>query len=274
MAASEEWTQKHFYPCQQEPEDLCIICDAGLISEDGPDGTDGSNGSKGSPATSGSPPEGTYPPYVCADWCDAECNNLCEENQAYCYIEHQYIKDHGDVGGYNGSTSITSEDYIHKVWTADYWNTLINKLEVAGKVGFKGPMGSGPAVTANIGYPHFQTASLYNQVEAKLSHFNASYDKVSVNDLITATLANAIGFAYNVATFSYSVCDVCDATGSQSLQQCSCNCPTCSACPECSACPSCTTCPSCSCYCAGCYGCTSCSSPPPPTPPSSGGGGS
>ena len=247
-------TQSHFYPCDETKESLCITCNEGLISEYGPSGTAGTNGGKYTNPTSGKEPTGQIPPLVCSDWCDAECNNECEENQAYCYVEHQMIKDHGDVGAYNGST-IQAEDFIHEKWTVGYWNTLIEKINTAETVGREATHGSAGSVTAPIKNDAAYTASLYNQVNTKLCNFNVEYNQVKAEDLITATIANAIGTAYNAATFSYSVCDVCNATGSQSLQECSCNCPTCSSCPTCPTCPTCSTCPSCSCSCS----CSSCS---------------
>ena len=260
--------QSHFYPCDETKDTLCTTCNAGLTSEQGPNGTNGTNGGKYTSPSSGESPTGQIPPLVCSDWCDAECNNECEENQAYCYVEHQSIKDHGDVGAYNGST-ILAGDFIHEKWSATYWNTLIDKINMAETVGKLGQHGSAGTVTAPIGNDSFYTASLYNQVNTKLCNFNVSYNKVNAEDLITATIANAIGTAYNDATFSYSACDVCNATGSQSLQECSCNCPTCSSCPTCPTCPTCSTCPSCSCNCScsSCScNCSSCSCPSCSTP--------
>ena len=117
--------QSHFYPCDETKDTLCTTCNAGLTSEQGPNGTNGTNGGKYTSPSSGESPTGQIPPLVCSDWCDAECNNECEENQAYCYVEHQSIKDHGDVGAYNGST-ILAGDFIHEKWSATYWNTLID----------------------------------------------------------------------------------------------------------------------------------------------------
>lgn len=104
------------------------------------------------------------------------------------------------------------------------------------------------------------TANMYNQVEEKIARFNSSYDKVEKEQIISATIANAVKTAYEAATFNASVCDVCNASGSQSKKTCSCNCPSCSSCPSCSMCPSCSC--SCSCNCTSCPSCScSCGSP-------------
>ena len=66
----------------------------------------------------------------------------------------QYIKDHADVGAYNGST-VQKDDFIHEKWTANYWNTLIKKIETAERVGRLSAHGSGGSVTAGIGPPNF-----------------------------------------------------------------------------------------------------------------------
>ena len=119
--------QTHFYPCEQTSSDRCIRCNSGLTS---PQGTNGSNGSKGSSASSGSSNA-----YSCEAYCNSSCNSRCETNQAYCYIGHQYIKDHEDVGAYHGSVEIKTNDFIHLVWTEDYWNSLVYKIEQAEQVG-------------------------------------------------------------------------------------------------------------------------------------------
>lgn len=94
----------------------------------------------------------------------------------------QFIKDHADVGSYPGTT-VAVDDFIHEKWSADFWNSLIDKIETAEGVGrLSQQSSSGTSVTAGIGYPHSQTASLYNQVRSKLTHFEgASYDQVAVD---------------------------------------------------------------------------------------------
>lgn len=240
--------QSHFYPCNETKDSLCQKCNAGLTSKQGTNGTNGPG------ATSGKDNS-----YKCEAYCNASCNiKHCETSQAYCSISHEYIKDHGDVGAYPGTT-IKPNDFIHERWTVKYWNSLIGKLEVAEGVGKLSSQGAGPGVTAKIEVGEVYTASLYNEVRDKIAHFNSEYNKVQKEDLITATIANAIGTAYNKATFGSSVCDVCNSTSSQSKKTCICNCPKCSSCPSCPTCPSCSACAGCSC--SNCQGC-SCSAGP------------
>lgn len=268
--------QTHFYPCNETPESLCITCNAGLTAKDGSYGTNGTNGGKYTDPTTGKVANNPDPPLQCSTYCNINCNNECESSQRYCDIGYQSIVKHGDVGSYPGTT-IQKDDFIHEKWSASYWNSLIDKIEMAESVGKKVSHGSAGSVTAGIGYPYFQTADLYNQVNTKLTNFrDASYSKVQVDQLITATVANAIQTAYTNAKFNASVCDVCNATGSQSVQECLCNCPTCSVCSSCPSCPTCSSCPSCACSCAcsscscNCSSCScncsSCASPSTPPP--------
>lgn len=242
--------QSNYYPCNETKDSLCQKCNAGLTSSQGTNGTNGPSATRGKDNS-----------YKCEAYCNASCNiKYCESSQAYCSISHQYIKDHGDVGTYPGKT-VKAEDFIHSHWTVDYWNSLINKLKTAETVGKLSSQGTGPDVTAAISIGSAYTAALYNQVRDKINHFNAEYSKVNVDDLIKASTANAIGTAYNKATFGSSVCDVCNSTSAQAKKECSCNCPKCSSCPTCATCPSCScNCASCSCNCSSCScNCSSCS---------------
>jgi hypothetical protein len=60
---------------------------------------------------------------------------------------------------------------------------LIAKIKAAEGVGrLSKQSSSGTSITTNIGYPHFQTAQLYNDVRARLTHFaGAFYDSVAVD---------------------------------------------------------------------------------------------
>ena len=238
--------QSNFYPCNETKESLCNKCNAGLTS---PQGLNGKNNSS---------VKGQDNSYSCEAYCNSSCNlKYCETTQACCSIEHELITSHGDVSNYPGSTTIKVDDLIKDHWTTTYWNSLINKLNMAEIVGKTKSHGSAGSVTAPIGGENLYTASLYNQVNTKLCNFNIEYNQVNVDDLITASIANAIGTAYNKATFGSSVCDVCNSTSAQAKKECVCNCPKCSSCPTCPTCPSC----SCSCACSNCQGC-SCSSGP------------
>ena len=158
----------------------------------------------------------------CSAFCNSGCNSECNEPQTVCVKMGQYIKDHADVGAYNGST-VKAEDFIHEKWTVDYWNTLIKKINTAEGVGLESPHGSAGSVTAPIANDKPYTASLYNQVNTKLCNFNVSYNKVKAEDIITVSIANAIGTAYNSAKFNSSVCDMCNTD--QTLRGgCGCNC--------------------------------------------------
>jgi hypothetical protein len=113
----------------------------------------------------------------------------------------------------------------------DYWNELIEKIDIAEDVGRLSKHGSAGNVTAEIKKNAPFTATLYNEINTKLCNFNVSYDEVKKDDLITATIANAIGTAYNKATFDSSVCDMCNSDqtmrggcGCNCSCSCSCNC--------------------------------------------------
>ena len=170
-----------YYPSCLNQDEYCKLCNLAQLTPDGCTSTSVANSASG-----------TKP--ACSTYCNTGCNSECNQPQTVCVIMGQYIKDHADVGGYNGSI-INKDDFIHEKWTADYWNTLISKLNTAERVGRLSSHGSGGSVTAGIGAPYFQTAALYNQVNAKICNFNTSYATVNVNDLITASLANAIGTA-------------------------------------------------------------------------------
>lgn len=232
-------TQSHFYPCNETSESMCTKCNSGLTSSVGTDGSNCSRKNTGSKGADNS--------IECSAYCNSNCNSKCESNQAYCYVNHEFIKDHEDVGAYPGEL-VAKNDFIHIKWSLSFWNNLIEKLNTAEIVGKNVPQGGEINVSATLGDPI--TAKFYNDIEAKIANFNSSYDTVSENQIITDSIANAIKTAYESATFNASVCDVCNASGSQSKQVCNCNCPTCSSCPSCSACPSCSC--SCSCNCSGC----------------------
>lgn len=194
----------------------------------------------------------------CNSGCNVVCNSLC---QAICNVHGQFIKDHKDVGAFPGS-EIKVDDFIHEKWSATFWNSLIGNLNTAETVGAVSKQvapNDREVVTAPIGNKAPYTASLYNQVRDKIKQFSNipdSYKAVNVDDLITATVANAIRTAYNSAKFSSTVCDICNS-GTQHYEgsSCTCNCSCTCAC----AC-------SCSCDCPGCScsGCScSCSSPNP-----------
>ena len=218
-----------YYPSCLSQSEYCELCNT---AQD-----------PGSACTSSSSSNSSENKSDCSAYCDSGCNSECNTAQTVCIVHNQFIKNHADVGAYNGSTSIQKDDFIHEKWTADYWNTLIKKLNTAEKVGRLSSHGSGGSVTAGIGAPNFQTAELYNQVNAKICNFNTSYPQVNVDDLITATIANAIGTAYNNATFNSSVCDMCN-TDQTMRGGCGCNC-SCSCSCNCGC--NCDCGPSCSC---------------------------
>lgn len=239
--------QTKFYPCNETASSLCTKCNAGLTSGDGTNGSDNSS----TPGTSAA--------YGPEDYCATSCNTTyCQTSQSYCSINHQYIKDHGDIGLYHGSINIQKNDLIKDYWTVDYWNSLIAKLNMAEIVGKYQPQPKpteGFKVVSDVIVDTVITHDFFNDVETKMAVFAESpYGQVDQNDLITATIANAIGTAYNSAKFSTSVCDVCNSTSAQAKSECTCNCPTCSSCPTCSTCPSCS-CNCSSCACSNCQGC-------------------
>lgn len=183
----------------------------------------------------------------CETYCDTGCNSECDEPQTVCLRGPEYIKDHPDVGSYTWG-EVKPEDLIHEKWSADYWNGLIGQIEAAEGIGKNSPHGSAGSISASIGGTNLYTAKLYNEVNTKLCNFRVSYNRVNEEDLITATIANAIKTAYESARFKSTVCDNCDED--QSIKggcNCNCSCP-CSCNCGCS-CP-------CSCNCGCSCGCT------------------
>lgn len=147
------------------------------------------------------------------------------------------------------------DDIIYQKWTADYWNSLIKKINTAENVGRIVSQGSGGSISAAIGNQAPYTADLYNQVRDKICHFNTSYSKVNKEDLITAAVANAIGTAYNSAKFNSSVCDVCNSD--QTMRGgCGCNCSCACSCSCGCSCPCSCPCP-CNCGCSNPCSCPS-----------------
>ena len=203
-----------YYPPRCGQNEYCKFCNTAQTTEDSCTSKTSDNSAS------------TKKP-VCSTYCDATvCNSTCDLAQTVCkFISGQYIKNHEDVGSYNGMTVTSGQHYIHEVWTADYWDTLISKINTAEKVGYESKQGSGGSVTPGlIGYPNPYTAQLYNDVQKKLTNFNgASYSAVDKDQLITAAVANAIGTAYNNAKFGSSVCDMCNADQSMHMG-CGCNC--------------------------------------------------
>ena len=226
---------------------MCITCNNGLNSPNGTNGTNCSNRNSGSSGTDNS--------IGCSSYCNSSCNSKCESNQSYCSIGYQLITKHGDVGAYPGEI-INTNDIIAYKWSFDFWNNLVDKIETAEIVGKKKSQGVGEVINPKPKKDAPITAKIYNQVEHKLERFNTSYAEVQQEQIISAAVANAMKTAYEAATFNASVCDVCNASGSQSKKTCSCNCPSCSSCPSCSCSCSCSCncsrCSSCSCNCSSC----------------------
>ena len=134
-----------YYPSCLNQDEYCKLCNLAQLTPDGCTSTSVANSaSKTKPA--------------CSTYCNTGCNSECNQPQTVCVIMGQYIKDHADVGGYNGGI-INKDDFIHEKWTADYWNTLISKLNTAERVGRLSSHGSGGSVTAGIGAPYFDEHS-------------------------------------------------------------------------------------------------------------------
>lgn len=248
-----------YYP-SNDPHTECEKCNTGQNMGDGTNGTDGSenldpDGGKCNAAQTD-----------CSLYCNVAGNNKCDlMAQTFCNLSVQYIKNHADVGSYP-IDEITKNDIIYEKWTASKWNSLIKKLDTAGRLGKKYSQGgAGPSV-GTIHADDIITAGIYNSVEEKIAKFNSSYPKVTggpEGTIITETIANAMRTAYNNATFNASVCDICNTTARQTPGTCSCNCPTCSTCPTCTSCPSCScncACTGCSCPCGACN-CPTCAQP-------------
>lgn len=256
-----------YYP-SNNPHSQCTKCNQ---PQSFPNGTNGTNGSDSSPGS-----QGKNNKQPCSVYCDVASNNKCDSKaQTFCNLNRQYIKNHADVGAYP-IDQISKDDIIYHKWTATKWNSLIQKLNTAGRLGAtRSQGGAGPSIKT-ISEDDIITADIYNKVEEKIANFNTSYPKVKggpEGTIISATIANAMRTAYNNATFNASVCDICNTTSRQTPGECGCNCPTCSQCPNCTSCPSCScpcncycNCTCGSCYCASCpVGCAVCSSCSKPT---------
>lgn len=168
----------------------------------------------------------------CSAYCNSSCNTICNSSQAYCSIGRQSITSHGDIGSApqpGGSTA--TDQLIHKAWTAQYWNSLIDKLNAAeglGRQSRQGSSGSATKVSAdptNSTHPSNSliTAEKYNQIRQKFAGFSASYPAVNAGDVIKSSHAEAMKTAFQRARFKTSVCDICNA-GMQHAGSCGCNC--------------------------------------------------
>lgn len=202
----------------------------------------------GSACTSSSSKNSSEKESACSAYCDSGCNSSCNTAQTVCKKMGQYIKNHADVGAYN-DPGVCQGEFIHKIWTEDYWNTLISKIDAAEDIGRLSSHGSAGSVTAPIGDGALYTAKLYNEVRKKLCNFNVSYSEVEAHKtIISKTVADAIKTAYNNAQFNSSVCDMCNSD--QTMRGgCGCNC-SCSCSCNCGC-----SCP-CSCHCGCSCGCS------------------
>lgn len=228
-----------YYPCPESANTLCKLCNTVQ--------------SNPSCCTSASSKNNSNQQKGCDTYCNSGCNSVCNSIQTICKLHDQYIKNHPDVGAYPGlSRDIVGGpegDIISQIWTVEYWNSLINQLNAAERVGRAVKQGNNKsAKTATSTAPI--TAEHYNGLRDKICNFNTSYEKVAKNEVITAAKANAIRNGYNSAKFNSNVCDVCNA-GDQSIHAgCNCNCSCACSCPCGCSCPcSCSCSCSCSCQC-------------------------
>ena len=245
-----------YYPCNQTSYSMCRTC---VTVQSGASSCCTSSTSKNSSGSQA---------WSCSSYCNVGCNSICNTGQGICAVHSQYIKDHADVGAYPGGT-VNPNDFIHLNWTPAFWNSLIGKLNTAEAVGKTSSQGSGGYVSAPHASEDVATANLYNQIRSKITNFNTYYSTVSNDQLISATVANAMKTAYEDAKFDSSVCDVCNA-GDQSIHggcncNCSCDCScscgcSCGPC-SCSCGPCSCSCGPCSCSCGPCSCSCSCSKP-------------
>jgi hypothetical protein len=216
-----------YYPCKSsQASAFCTLC---FSTQSNP-----------SSCTSSSSKNTSGNSLSCSAYCNTGCNSTCNTAQTICVVHSQYIKDHSDVGAYPGK-EVNSDDFIYKHWTANYWNSLIKKLNDAEDIGYEvSQKSSGKVSVDKVNKDDVITAKFYNDIRNKLCNFNVSYDTVSQNQLITATIANAVKTAYENAKFNSNVCDACN-TDQTSRGGCSCNCScSCSCNCGCSCGPSCS----------------------------------
>jgi hypothetical protein len=229
-----------YYPCQKsQASNFCNLCNTVQ--------------SYSSSCTSSSSSNSSDNAHSCDDYCDSGCNSKCNTAQTICNTHSQYIKDHADIGAYPGK-QVYDNDYMPNHWNQSFWNSLIDKLNTAEKIGTESAQGAveGTNVTFSLDKPI--TATFYNTIQKKFSGFGVTYAQVKVDQLITTSVANAIKTAYENAKFKDTVCDTCNTD--QSIHAgCNCNCSCSCSCNCGCSCPCECSCP-CDCDC-GC----SCSSP-------------
>ena len=171
----------------------------------------------------------------------ASCNTVCQSRaQWYCYIDHEYIKDHETVGQYT-EICHAKDEFIFRNWTADWWNDYQDDLLTADKMGMKQPHDKGVVYTERAApdpcndthIPNsLVTAKKYNEHVDALAKFSVTINKVKgvsddgVGDVIRGAHALALKDGFNNAKFHNRVCDVCN-TATQYTFRCTCNC-TCS----------------------------------------------
>lgn len=202
----------------------------------------------------------------CSAYCDSNPNTVCNKSQAYCEIGHQLIKNHKDVGAHPEIKCTAKDEFIFRNWTAEYWNSLIDKMDTAEIVGLVHAQGSlidPEHVTPdpkNVPHPagSLVTGDKYNEMVSVMNRFQAGLDVVQGAskvgcmgaDVIRGAHALAIVNGYAQAKFEGTVCDICNGH-SETNPTCSCNCP----CP-CSCSCGCDCDCNCSCNCDCSCSCT------------------
>lgn len=198
----------------------------------------------------------------CSAYCNTGCNSSCNRAQTYCNLGYQLIT--SIVGNFpikevcgasNETCGYSQYDIIGETWTATNWNSIISKIATAERAGTYG-RGNYNAPTPTRASStqsdenNIITAEKYNQIVKKINQFNSSLSTVNVDNVITATRANALRTGFNNAKFSSSLCDVCNVGSENVGGACGCNCSCACACNCGCSCPcncSCTCGPSCSC---------------------------
>ncbi len=148
------------------------------------------------------------------------CNVLCNSSQSYCSLGRQSISSMvGDFSGFN----VKTDDFIWEKWTTSKWNELQNKYATANSLGMRSSQG------ASLSFTPAQkdmviTADLYNEIAKASQAFGGSTPYVSVDQLITADLSDALDNGFAGSKFRSGVCDVCNSgTQHNCGYNCACN---------------------------------------------------
>lgn len=183
----------------------------------------------------------------CSSTCDAGYNTSCKSAQSFCRIASQLIEGHADVPAVASPSCYSKDEFIHKAWTAKYWNDLRERFKKASGLGLVQKQGNVPIASPAVksdnsgaanSHPQNSliTADKYNEVIRMMNAFNQSLPTVKKDDVIKAAHAIALVNGTANAKFNINVCDICNAGGQRvggcgQPCACFCGCPCSCPCP-------------------------------------------